>query len=217
MKPADILSQARSQFDDPSSTFITDTEGYSYIWQGLYELCAKSDVIQVKDTSLTTVNGTADYTTPTTFIKIQQVEWGGNIIFKRDTEKFQQITGSTASSGNPQWYRQWGKTLTLTPTPTSAKTITIYGFGRPTEITTSNANTDIFTTDGIEEAYQQDVIDYVLMRMYYKDDDTKALQHKNLWEQSLQRIALEEDLRNYGSNHTTVTTTDDDGFVWSQL
>lgn len=225
MTPAEILSQARSQFDDPNSTFITDAEGYAYIWQGLYELCAQSDIIEVKQTK-TTVNGTADYSfnfLPTNggtllvqdFIKIKMVTWDENILFRRDLEKFQQIVGPTASSGSPQWYRYFNNTMTLTPTPTSAKTLLVYGTGRPAEITANTANDDLFHSFGFEEAFQQDVIDYVLMRMYYKDDDQKAIEHRTLWEAHLKRITLEQKQIEYMDNHTTVTTTDDDAFPWS--
>lgn len=217
MTPNEMLTQVRSQFDDPSTAFIETGEGYAYIWQGLYELCVKSDIKQIIDTSITTVNGTADYTMPTSFIKTQQITWKGDMLLRRDLEKFQAITGSNPSTGNPQWYVWWGKTLTLTPTPSSAQTVKIWGFGRPTEITSANADIDIFTTDGIEEAFQQDVIDYVLMRVYYKDDDQKAIQHRNLWETSLQRIALEQKQRDYMDNHTTVTTVDDNAVPWSFL
>ena len=217
MTPAEILSQARSQFDDPSSAFITDTEGYAYIWQGLYELCDKSDVRQISDTSITTVNGTSEYTMPSDFIKVQNMTWNGDLILRKNIEDFQATTGSNPSSGNPQWYQWWGKVLTLTPTPTSAQTVKIYGFGRPTKITAGNATTDIFTNDGIEEAYQQDVIDYVLYRMYYKDDDRKATEHLNLWELSLKRIELAQKQRDNMDAHNTVTTTDDDNAPWSFL
>ena len=132
-------------------------------------------------------------------------------------EKFQAITGDNPSSGNPQWYSWWGKTLSLTPTPTTAQTVKIWGFSRPTELNADNADTDIYTNDGIEEAYQQDVIDYVLMRVYYKDDDKKAIEHRNLWETSLDRIALEQKQRDYMDNHTTVTAVDDVSVPWSFL
>lgn len=217
MTGAELLSQVRLQFDDPSTAFIETQEGYDYIWQGLYELCAKSNIRKIIDTSITTVNGTVDYAMPESFIKIQQITWDDDLLFRRDLEKFQGITGGNPSTGNPQWYVWWGKTLSLTPTPSTAKTIKIWGYGRPTKITSANASTDIFTNDGIEEAYQQDVIDYVLMRVYYKDDDQKALQHRTLWEASLERIQLEEAQKRYGDNHVTVTVTDDVGIVWSQL
>ena len=224
MTPAEIITNVRSQFDDASSAFLTDAELYSYIWQGLYELCAQSDVIQKTDSSITTVNGTAAYNMPVSnseegtgplFIKIQQVTWNGNLLFRKDLESFQAITGNSASSGNPQYYNQWGKVLTLTPTPTTAQTVKIYGFGSPSDPSTSNR--DIYERDGIEEAYQIDVIDYVLMRAYYKDDDTKAIEHKRLWEMSLQRIKLEQKQRDNMGAHSTVTCTDDSSVIWSDL
>ena len=234
MTPAEIITNVRSQFDDASSAFLTDTELYSYINQGLYELCAQSDILQKIDTSITTVNGTATYdmpgvggfdvTTYPIFIKIQQITWNGNLLFRKDLESFQAITGNNPSNGNPQYYNQWGKVLTLTPTPTTAQTVKIWGFGRPPVISASVADADLYAGNGttaypggIEEAYQNDIIDYILMRAYYKDDDTKAIEHKRLWEMSLQRIKLEQKQRDNMGAHSTVTCTDDSSIIWSDL
>ncbi len=225
MTPADILSQARSQFDDPSSAFITDAEGYAYIWQAFYELCAQSDIIQTTQ-SVTTVAGTESYsfnippngtTRAQDWIKILLVTWDDETLFRKDLEKFQQIRGKSPGQGNPQYYRYFGTDMALNPIPNAAKTLKVYGTNRPNEITSSNANSDIYQIWEIEEAYQQDCIDYVLMRMYLKDDDRKADVHRDLWEGHLRRIALEQKQVDFMSNHTTVTTTDDDSIPWSSL
>ena len=213
MTPAEMVTNIRFQANEPDPALVSDVELYAYIWQALYRIARKTGCLQTEDTSLTSVASTASYTVPESIMVITQLEWGKQRLRKITTQEFntqsQPGIGGTLSTGTPTWYKQVGKLVYLYPTPTTAETITIYGSFRPTEVTTSNAATDIFTTDGFPEEFQMYAIDYVLYRYYLKDESTKADVFLGLWNEHLIDAKQEWAERNQDDEYNTVTIFED--------
>ena len=208
MTPTEIVNDVLSQFDDSTSAFLSTTDIYKWMWEAFYRLSVEADIIEQEDASLTTINGTATYTVPEDFIKINLALWGGQTLIKVGLEKFQRLTGKNPSTGSSTYYKQWRNVLTLHPIPSSAKTITIIGTQRPTKITTDNASTDLYALDNIAEEYQQMVSDYILWRAYLKDDDVKAREHEKKWMDNLERAKLDAEKVKNDAEHNTVTMMD---------
>lgn len=217
MTPSEIYGNARAQFVETSAAFITDAELRFWLWQALYELSNKIECIQTTDSTTTTVASTASYSRPTNCIKILRVTWDSVKLKKIDMTQYdavsQQGYGSTPAEGNPVYYYEWGNNITLYPTPGSAETLKFWYTKRPTQLTSSNDSSS--TVIDVPEQFQFYTIDYLLYRMYLKEDNRKADVHMNLWEDHKRRAREEwEELR---FNDQYLTVKDENNFPQSEF
>lgn len=190
MTALEIITAARQASNNEGSTFVSDSELYSYLTFGLNEAAAKALIIEATDSSsLTSVADQADYTLPTGFISIKRVEYN-NLKLRPSTlveiDKLQSAISSDPASGTPRHYNLFGDNLKLVPTPdTSSDTIKLYGYKYHDAVSVS-------TTIAAPIVLHHYFVDYVTYRIYLKEGDSaRANDHLTLWRSSL------EDMRKF--------------------
>ena len=181
MTPNQILNTIRNQVYETSPTFWTDGEVFAYMWQAECELAALIGCTQSTDTSITTVAGTQEYTRPSDALEISRVTWNYVPLKKidlrdKDSLEFPSYGDSTNRTGNCTHFYEYGDLIGFWPVPPSASPVKIYYVKQPDEITASSST---FT---VPQLFHHYIPDYVLYRMYAKDqDETRAQLHKQAW------------------------------------
>ena len=181
MTPAEIETQARARYNASGDPHFTSSEIRNSIYQAELELALEAFVIE----AVTTTSSTASQQTlayPTNCIGIRRVEYDGKKLAAGGLEDDPK-TSTTEVTGTPGEYTVWSDTIYLYPTPDAVKTVKIFHYNEPAEVTTAS------TTMSVPVRYHTDIIDYVLSIMYAKDQNTQmATYHRNQWESNLLKI-----------------------------
>lgn len=178
MTPTDIVSAARDLYNGTNDTFFTDTQMYNWIWQAEKELAKKAWLIE-KHYQASTVAATQGYTYPTYAIGVKRIAVNGRklkeITFRQDdaiTLSNQTIT----SQGWPIYYTDFNFTIYMRPIPDSIYTIDLYTYNDAQPVSASS-------TIEVPALFHFDIVDYLLFRMYFKDQNiASAEEHKTLWQ-----------------------------------
>lgn len=122
MTLAQIRTLARTLLSEPTASYWSDTELNNYIGYGLEDFCNQTDVLEDISTD-SLVQYQADYTLPSDYTKIKQVELvKGNsnyYIYPQDLQEA--YTGTTKNTSNPpQTYNIWEGKLRLGERPSNA-------------------------------------------------------------------------------------------------
>jgi hypothetical protein len=181
MTPQEIEDQARARYNASGDPHFTSSEIRNAIYQAELELALEAFAIEAV-TSTTSVADTQTIAFPTNCFAIRRVEYDGKKI-KPTTLESDPKTSTTETTGTPGAYAIWNDQLYLYPTPDAAKTVKIFHYNEPTEVTTSS------TTMSVGSRYHTDIIDLVLSIMYAKDQNTNmSTYHRNLWESNVNKI-----------------------------
>jgi hypothetical protein len=165
---------------------LTDNELYGYIWQADQIIAQEFGCVQTYAVATSVTAGSA-YTIPTGCLYLTDVEWNSvklkRLIDKRDQNALEfQGYGSTPRSGQPTVYRQWGNSVYLYPVPDQAQTIKYWYCQNAPKIT--QTSTELASPEYFHVHYA----DYLLYRMYLKDqDDGRAMNHQQLWNAGIER------------------------------
>jgi len=183
MTPAQVEEYARRRFNAVNeTTYYTQDELFKIIYDGERELALEALVIEAKDTSTTTVDGTRNYSFPTNLIAIYRIEYNGNKLQKvdfRDDDRLTLDNATSTATGTPQYYQEWNDTVYLRPIPNAAQTLTIYGYQEPTLLTTAS------TTLSVPTRFHMDLVDYVSIFLAAKEKDYEGAEwYRQRWEQS---------------------------------
>jgi len=92
------------------------------------------------------------------------------------------------------------------PVPDTAKKVKYWYTKKPARITDANASSE--TVIEIPEEMQQGLTDYMLFRMYMKDQDQRSTVHLGQWNDFKQRQKAGWNDRNYFDRHSVVKTED---------
>lgn len=172
MTPAEVEIQARRRYNSVSDTnFYAQADMFQWIYEAEMEMAIRAKVNEVRDTSISTVDGTRTYAFPTDMFEIKRVEYDGDKLGKVDDRGEDTINlgdSDSTETGTPAHYRVWDETFYLRPIPDSAKTLTVDGYKLPTALTT--ASTTLTTPKG----YHTFLIDYVVAQMAFKDENYTA-------------------------------------------
>lgn len=123
---------------------LTDAEALDLINEGYRELCARSEWLRARSTSLVTVANQEDYTLPTDLYRVLKVWVGTAPYYPTDEESVTLIRNNNLSYSAPlgshlYWLEQdatGNDHIALYPIPTSAgDTITLSYVRRPTALT----------------------------------------------------------------------------------
>lgn len=179
MTPAQIETAVRAAYNATNDSFFATSEILQYIYDACNELATEAECIRRVYTSTTTA-GTRSYDLPTDAFKIKRVSVNGlklKPITMRDDDVLTLGDDATTSTGTPQYYYIWDRTLCLRATPdTSAQTIRIYTYNFPQSITATS-------TLEVPTEYHNDLQKYVLMQMYAKDQNLPMVKHyQGMWE-----------------------------------
>ena len=108
-------------------------------------------------------------------------------------------------SGTPRFYAFWANKIYLNPVPdTSSLEIRILYTGQHSLLTTSSTSFDA----GLPQAYQTYVIDFILYRMYLKDQDPRANVQLQLWEAHKKSMIQTNQLRKRRDKFNVVQNED---------
>lgn len=181
MTPAEIESQARARYNASGDPHFTSSELRNAIYQAELEMALEAFVIEAT-TSTVSVAGTQTVAMPSLAIAVRRLEYDGKALEVGSLEDDPK-TSTTTVQGTPGKYVVYGSNIYLYPTPSSIKTVKIFHYSEPAEVTTSSS------TMSVPTRYHTDIIDYVLSIMYAKDQNNgMATYHRNMWESNLLKI-----------------------------
>lgn len=164
MNISDAVTYVRNMHNASNDSHWSDAEIYKLFEKRSNEILRIIGLVENKDTSITTVSGTADYVYPTDFLFIKRLWWNGRplklITFKQAESR--NPTGATIT-GDPREYYVWNGNITLVPTPSSAQIVTIFGEKQQSTISTTASTLDV------PAVLHGAICDGVLSEMYIKD------------------------------------------------
>jgi len=171
MTVTDVLNYVRRHHNEENAQTPnwSDAELYQLIEAKCNEVISVIGLIEGKDTSTTTVNGTSDYAYPTNFVRIRRVWFDGlplKYVGFRQYES-RRPTG-VATTGTPREFLLWNNTISLIPTPSSAVTLTIFGEKKQSAITDATGTIDI------PALFHHAICDALISEMYMKDENSGA-------------------------------------------
>lgn len=184
MTSAQIEASARNKYNATGDTFYTSAEIVDYIYQAQLELSQACPIIEAVY-STTSVASQREYSYPSNTSLIKRIEFNGKklapITF-RDDDAVTGLNAATTSTGTPDFYATWNRTLYLRPVPaTAALTIKIFSINEPQVMTTSSALE-------VPSLFHMDIVDYVVSQMAYKDENTRVGQlYEGRWERAKAR------------------------------
>lgn len=178
MTPAQIEEAARQKYNSVGDTFYSTSEILYWIYQACLELALEAKLIERVYTT-TTVAGQQEYDYPTNTIEINRVTYNGTklqpITMREDDVLTLNLQSSTAT-GTPQYYYIFNRTLYLRPIPDDTKTLKIFSFNEPQEVTASS-------TLEIPSLFHMGIVDFVTREMADKDEnESRALSLDRRWE-----------------------------------
>jgi len=207
MTPSEIETTARRRLNAVNDTFWSSEEIIRYIWACECELASRALIIRKVDSSTTTVASTEDYTLPSGIIRLKRVTYDSEKLKPIDEATNDSISINNPSSsvtGKPQFYRQWGTTISLEPIPSEAKTLKLWYYGLP-DVTTSTSTLDT------PAEYHIHIANYgVPMLMASKEiGDTRSRGLADMWEQKVIEIIGQEKKRRRGDRFARVKREED--------
>lgn len=178
MTPSQIAEAARRRYNAIGDSFWSDDEMYQLIYDACLELAQETNCIERTFTT-TTVSGTQEYDFPTNVLSIKRMTYDGaklRPISMREDDALTGLNSSTTSTGTPQYYYIWNKTVSLRPVPDDAKTLKVYAYTFPSTISSTS-------TLEVPEEFHMKLINYILQQMTAKDQNYQAAQYYlALWE-----------------------------------
>lgn len=170
MTSAQIEAAARNKYNSTGDTFYTAAEIVDYIYQAQLELAQTCHIIEAVYTT-TSVASQQEYSYPTNTSTIKRITFDGKKLQPftfRDDDSMTGLSAVTTTTGTPEFYAVWNRTLYLRPVPaTSALTIKIFSINEPQVMTTTTA-LDVPTL------FHMDIVDFVVSQMAYKDENSRV-------------------------------------------
>lgn len=206
MTPATVLATVRDQVVEVSPDFWTDAEIYRYMSAAESIINSMLGCYEVSGFD-TTVSDLESYDVPTRFVYFTHVQFDSvklkQITF-RDREAMENIGyGGTISTGNTHSYILYGNEILLYPIPDRSASLYYRYIADPADITSSS------TTFSIPVAMTNFIADYVLYRMYAKDQEAdRSIYHKKLWDEGLARCSDIWSKRNQSDRFSVVRVED---------
>lgn len=142
-----LLAEVRLLLGSPSTTIIADATITRQLNYSYYELSTRYRHPEIEATAtITTVDGTQAYATPTRYWYTQTMrdETNSRVLLWKPINWI--VAQDTDTKGAPQYYTRQAATLLIYPTPDAVYSITHYHIARPLEL--AGAGTTAF--DGLE-------------------------------------------------------------------
>lgn len=188
MTPQELVLYARQQYNAVGNTFFADEELFKHIWAAQMRLARDALCIQRVYTT-STVASQQEYSFPTNAIGVKRITCDGvklhHITFRED-DSLTLSNSTTTSTGRPQYFALWNKTLYLRPIPDSVYTVKIFTYNRPQEVTSSSSLE-------VPEEYHQDLMDFILAKMCLKDQNFQGeASYMAKWNESVIRCKRDQ-------------------------
>ncbi len=184
MTPTEIEQAARERYNAVNSTFWSQSEIFSYIYQAEMDIVNFTQAIE-RSFQASTVAGQQEYDFPTNTIEIKRITYNGTKLERINFNDDDVITGydaDTTSQGDPRYFYLWNRTIALRPIPSSVGTLKIYTLQYPSTV----SSTSTLEIDPIFHTY---IIDYVASKMAAKDENFTVAEHyRSEWKEDLIKI-----------------------------
>jgi hypothetical protein len=196
---SDIMTRARQRYNAVGDDFFSDQMLRDLIFDGQSILAKEGWVIE-KTFTTTSVADTREYAYPATTLAIKEIRYD-NLMLEKVKLRNDPKTSSTDPTGKPAEYALWNDTIILFPTPdTSTETIQIRVYSYPSDVTSNTSAIDV------PEEYKEDLVNYLLMWMALKDQNTPlADRYQRSWEDAVVRAKKQRRKRLRGDSNTRVT------------
>lgn len=124
---AQLITAVRDEVSEPTAGFWSDAEITRWINRANYDLAAVAGIESATSGTITTIDGTESYTTPTGFGLVEQVEW----VDPNNSDTFLLLTPMAVENrvdgkGQPTGFFILGDLLFLTPKPDAAYTLRVW-------------------------------------------------------------------------------------------
>ena len=204
MTPTELDTYCRQRYNAVGDTFWGTTEVLNIIFDACAQMAREAQVIRQVYTTSTAI-GTSEYVYPTNAVSIKRITYAGQKLQPISFREDDQITGqnqAATSSGTPQYYAEWNRTIYLRPVPDAVGTLKIFSFNTPQAITTAS-------TLEIPTEYHLDVVLYVLSVFHSKEKNFQGADYwQKKWEQRLKEIKINERKKLRGDSFTHVNDID---------
>lgn len=192
---------AREEYNAVGETFWSDSELYNIVWRLCQEIATEAKCIE-RTYSTVSVANTQEYSYPTNTISIKQVTYNDVPLIKtdfREADKSQLYVNTTATTGTPVYYTEWGGAIQLWPTPNADDDeIKIYSYNNPQAIS-------VTSTLEVPDVHHGRLVDGIIARMYAKDKDfNSAAYYDAKWAKSKQDIIQWTQRRKRGDRFASV-------------
>lgn len=190
---ADVTSRVREIFDEPTASFLSDTNIMNWVNDGCRDLARRGELLLTYDTSLVISANTAVYTLPTDIIRIHRCEfvptgstqtypvqgstqmemdqiWGIN---QQNPSSYPSYFVFRGYPGAPTSYVSGNSAfkIQLYPVPSAAGTLNIFYFRWPFRFT--SATTDASKQLDLPEGWDDLVVTYAEYHALRKDRDDR--------------------------------------------
>lgn len=176
----DVLNHVKRQFGDESGVQITNEDICRWINAGQDEIFRRSEPVKAV-TNADIVAGQADYTLPTSVLRIQTIYVNGFPLEQRSNQEVEeyirQEDPTSTSTGTPAVWSEWAGTITLYPKPDTSAVggLSLRYIKNPTSVAIGSDPLSI------PDAFYNRLVEYVMQQAYELDEnfsaaDTKAAQ-----------------------------------------
>lgn len=180
MTPAELELRCRNRYNAVGDTFWSQAEIFGLITDACTEAALEAQVIERTYTT-TTVAGTQEYSFPTNVIAIKRVTYDGIRLDPIDMIEDDAFTGmrqNNVDQGTPEFYWQWNYSVSLRKIPDDAKTLKIWAYAMPSEVTASSVLE-------VPAEFHHDIETYVLKEMAFKDKNYRVAEaYEAKWERA---------------------------------
>jgi len=205
--PQQLYDSIRAQAIDTDSDFTTNTELRTYLLQAGQTIYSRIGIGEDKDTSITTVASTEEYTlvasdSSETVRVVTEVLFNKVRLTRIDRRELAGIKGlsygGVNSTGNPSYYWIYDNKIGLYQVPSTAQTLEVrYNSSFTSDILTGTNDSSTTILSQFTEEMQWAMVHLALSRIYLKDQDNRHQVEEAAWERALTRAETEWFKRNH--------------------
>lgn len=169
MTPAELILYAKQQYNAVNDTFFSDAEMYNYVYDAEMQLAREAQCIRRTYTT-STASDQQEYARPSNAFAVKRITYNGQKLTKitdRQDDSLTLFNQTTTATGTPQYYFEWGDTLSLRPVPSDIGTLKIFTYDLPQAVTNASSLE-------VPSRYHLDLALYVVSQMAAKDKNFEA-------------------------------------------
>lgn len=208
---SDVVTRVQRQFGDEASVQIDSDDVIRWINDCAKDLAVQNDLGQATASQNSVANQSL-YTQPADALAIRTIYFDSLKLDFYTRQEYDAYVNNNdpkeEAAGTPFMYTRHVEDILLYPKPDAVKTIKIWYFARPTEVTT--------TSDSLPFAveYHNRIVEYCLQQAYQTDEDWDAAERmKGQFEDGMARLKQLEDA-DEEEFYPSITTLPDDGGYW---
>lgn len=209
MTPQQILSSVRAQVDESAARYWTDAEIYVYMSQAEYQLAAEVRCTEARQSGVA-LAGEQEMYAPSDMLILSVVRWNGVKLKKIDQTEYEALAntgyGGATTQGNPAYYYEYqgdlGRSIGLFPIPSTTANLTFWYIKLPPVLSSYS------TSLTVPAVFAPAITDYVLYRMFLKDQDARAQVHYQAWQQGMANARSTWNMMRFGDQHLRVKDVD---------